>query len=224
MDSLLRRRPRHATIVAYLALFVALGGSSYAALRVGSAQIVNNSVRTKDLRNNDVRGKDVRNNTLTGADINEARLGTVPSANTANSAATATNATNASALQGYGPDAFAPSSIESARVVGAPGEPPYTNGWAAIGTSEGGVSFYKDSYGIVHLQGNATHSGASATSVFTLPAAYRPAVDLFFPGYGPAGVVSIDVEPNGAVTVFPTATTYIGLSSISFRVGVTGLP
>ncbi len=36
MDSLLRRRPSHAAVVAYVALFVALGGSSYAALRVGS--------------------------------------------------------------------------------------------------------------------------------------------------------------------------------------------
>lgn len=38
-------RPTHTTVVAYLALFVALGGSSYAAVRIGSRQIINNSVR-----------------------------------------------------------------------------------------------------------------------------------------------------------------------------------
>lgn len=77
------RRPSHATVVAYLALFVALGGSSYAAIKIGSAQITNNSVRSADLRNNDIRGRDVRQNTLTGADISERKLGTVPRATTA---------------------------------------------------------------------------------------------------------------------------------------------
>lgn len=67
-------RPSHATVVAYLALFVALGGSSYAALKIGSRQIVNNGVRSVDIRNNDVRGKDVRNNSLTGADVANGRL------------------------------------------------------------------------------------------------------------------------------------------------------
>jgi hypothetical protein len=56
-------------VVALIALVVALGGTSYAALRVGSKQIRNNSVRTADLRNNDVRGKDVRTGSLTGGDL-----------------------------------------------------------------------------------------------------------------------------------------------------------
>lgn len=86
------RRPSHSTIVAYLALFVALGGSSYAALRVGSAQIVDNSIRSKDIRNNSVRGKDVRRDTLTGADIKESRLGVVPQAANAANAANAGSA------------------------------------------------------------------------------------------------------------------------------------
>ena len=97
---LLRGRLTFANLTAVLALFVALGGSSYAALSVGSKQIANNSVRSKDLRNNDVRGrdirkgtvrgtdvrdgdlkgKDVRDDTLTGADVKESGLGIVPSA------------------------------------------------------------------------------------------------------------------------------------------------
>ena len=80
MGSVRFRLPSPSMAVALVALFVALGGSSYAALKVSSRQIVNNSVRSADLRNNDVRARDVRNNSLTGADINEARLGTVPSA------------------------------------------------------------------------------------------------------------------------------------------------
>jgi hypothetical protein len=86
----LRAHLTYANVVATLALFIAIGGSSYAALRIGSRQLVNNSVRSQDLRNNDVRSKDVRNGGLTGrdvkadslggSDIAEGRLGTVPNA------------------------------------------------------------------------------------------------------------------------------------------------
>lgn len=74
MDSLIPRRPRHATVVAYLALFVALGGSSYAALKVGSGQIADNGVRSKDIRNNDVRGRDIRRGTLGSSDVADGSL------------------------------------------------------------------------------------------------------------------------------------------------------
>lgn len=60
-------------VVALLALFVALGGSSLAALRIGSRQIVNNSVRGVDVRNGTLGGRDVKNNKLTGADIKNVR-------------------------------------------------------------------------------------------------------------------------------------------------------
>lgn len=101
--ALLRDRLTFANLTALLALFVALGGTSYAALSVGSEQIANNSVRSEDLRNNDVRGRDihkdtvrgtdvrdgdlqgrdVRDNTITGTDVKESALGTVPSAHDA---------------------------------------------------------------------------------------------------------------------------------------------
>ncbi len=58
------KRPTHPTIVAYLALFVALGGSAYAAATIGSAEIKNNSIR----------GKDVHRDTLTGREVKESKL------------------------------------------------------------------------------------------------------------------------------------------------------
>jgi hypothetical protein len=78
MRSLLRRRPRHATIVAYVALFVALGGTSYAAIKpsIGSTQIINNSVRSKDIHNNEIRSTDVRDGSLLATDF---RAGQLPS-------------------------------------------------------------------------------------------------------------------------------------------------
>ena len=65
----------YANVTATLALVIALGGTSYAALSVGSRQIVNNSVRSADLRNNSIHSADIRNHTLTGRDVARNRLG-----------------------------------------------------------------------------------------------------------------------------------------------------
>jgi hypothetical protein len=67
-------------LVACVALFGAMGGVGYAAATIDSADIVNNSVRSKDGKNRALRGGDVRKNTLGGAQIKESSLGTVPSA------------------------------------------------------------------------------------------------------------------------------------------------
>jgi hypothetical protein len=70
----IRARLTFANVVSLVALFVALGGSSYAALRIGTGQIVNNSVRSRDLRNNDVRSGDVRNFSLLRKDFKRGQL------------------------------------------------------------------------------------------------------------------------------------------------------
>jgi hypothetical protein len=60
-----RFRPQltFANVVSIIALFVALGGSSYAAIRVSG----------KNVKNSSLTGSDVKNNSLTGRDV--ARLG-----------------------------------------------------------------------------------------------------------------------------------------------------
>jgi hypothetical protein len=97
----------YANVMATVAVFVALGGTSYAVATgsIDSRELKNNTVRSKDIRNNNVRGRDIRNGTLTGrdvgankltgADILESSLGTVPNASHASSADSATSATNA---------------------------------------------------------------------------------------------------------------------------------
>ncbi len=67
-------------LISMVALFVALGGVSYAAATIGSAQIKNNSVRSKDVKNGDLRGKDLKANTIGGSRVLESSLGKVPSA------------------------------------------------------------------------------------------------------------------------------------------------
>lgn len=68
------RRPRHGTVVAYVALFAALGGTSYAAATlprnsVGSSQLRAGAVTNRDIANSAVTGAKVRNGSLTAADF-----------------------------------------------------------------------------------------------------------------------------------------------------------
>jgi hypothetical protein len=81
----LRRHLSYANVMASLALFVALGGTSYAVVRIDSREIVDDSVRSKDIRNQTLRGKDVRRNSIGGGAVKELALAQVPRAATADS-------------------------------------------------------------------------------------------------------------------------------------------
>jgi hypothetical protein len=69
------RRPSPALVIACVALFIALGGTGYAVIK-----LPRNSVGTKHLKKNAVTSPKVKNNAITGADVNEATLGMVPNA------------------------------------------------------------------------------------------------------------------------------------------------
>lgn len=93
-------RPSPALVVSIIALVVALGGTSYAALSlpknsVGANQLKSGAVTAAKIKNGAVTGSKVANGTLTGANIKLSTLGTVPSAASATSAISASNATNA---------------------------------------------------------------------------------------------------------------------------------
>jgi hypothetical protein len=79
-------RPSPAMVVALVALFVALGGTGYAAVQLNG----------KNLKGRSVAGVKLKRNTLTGAEIRESRLGVVP------------NARNATRLDGRSPGDFLP--------------------------------------------------------------------------------------------------------------------
>jgi hypothetical protein len=79
-------RPSPAMVVALVALFVALGGTGYAAVQING----------KNLKGRSVAGVKLKRNTLTGVEIRESRLGAVP------------NARNATRLDGRSADDFLP--------------------------------------------------------------------------------------------------------------------
>jgi hypothetical protein len=94
------RRPSPSLVISVIALFVALGGTGYAATTlaknsVGSKQLKKKAVTNSKLASNAVTGSKVKNNSLTGADVFESSLGKVPSAASADAAAHATNADTA---------------------------------------------------------------------------------------------------------------------------------
>ncbi len=91
------RRLSPAMVVASIALAIALGGTSYAAVTlprnsVGTRQLRNAAVVAAKIRNSSVTSRKIKNGQVTGADVNEATLGRVPKAITASHSDAATNA------------------------------------------------------------------------------------------------------------------------------------
>jgi hypothetical protein len=75
LSGLLRHLPTHGTVVAYVALFVALGGAgAYAAGKIESGDIDSNAVKSKHIARGQVKGSDIAANTVKGRDIDEATL------------------------------------------------------------------------------------------------------------------------------------------------------
>ena len=65
----LRSHLNFANVVAMVALFVALSGTSYAVSKVGSKDIRKNAVRSKHIKKSQVNSGDIRNRTITAIDI-----------------------------------------------------------------------------------------------------------------------------------------------------------
>jgi hypothetical protein len=98
-----RSRLSYANVMATLALFIALGGASYAATAlpknsVGTKQIKSAAITAAKIKNGAVTGAKIAPGSITGGQIALSTLGTVPSATKADQAVhadTATTATNA---------------------------------------------------------------------------------------------------------------------------------
>ena len=94
---------------------------------------------------------------------------------------------------------------------------PFENGWMNDSVlSNAPARFYKDPYGVVHLEGVITGGGASF--VFTLPPGFRPALRHIWPIANASGAndgIGV-IMPTGAVLVFPL-NAGLSLDGIAFR-------
>ncbi len=91
------RRPSPALVISLVALFAALGGTSYAVATnsIDSREIKNGTIQGKDLKKRSIQGTKIQLNKIGGNAVKESTLGKVPSAASADTADNATNATNA---------------------------------------------------------------------------------------------------------------------------------
>lgn len=200
-------RPSPALVISLIALFVALGGTGYAALKVSG----------KNVKNRSLTGKDIKRNSLGRNEVKESSLGKVGSAgraDSAGSAGSAGSAANSSALGGRAPSAYLPGPLVKATLK---------NGWQSSSVNAPAAGYWVGPGPVVHVQGSIT-GGTDDTVAFTLPPGARPAKatggvidcgsDL------PARVVirpSGDVEIQGP-TLNPDCTGFADLGTIAFRI------
>jgi hypothetical protein len=205
------RRPGGATVIASVALFVALGGTGYAAF-----SLPKNSVGSKQLKNNAVTTGKLKNGAVTAGKINASGL-TVPNALHANSATTAITATNAT---------NATNAITATNASNATNAITATNATtAATATGQGTLASGKTEIGIV---GGVFQNGPTVSSPL--------AVTATFPVLAPVALTgsSIEVAPTASCTgstANPTAAAgfvciypdiVISASGISGDTGVNG--
>jgi hypothetical protein len=213
---MLREKLTYANVIATIALFIALGGASYAAVKLPK-----NSVGTKQIKNNAITGAKIKNGAVAGAKIDVASLGQVPkaaSATTASTAVTATNAVNASHAASASDAAIA----DSARALSAP-EPvhlvtEFENGFRNNGEGYEKAGYYLDRQCEVHLQGSIV--GNSPRIAFNLPEGFRPPGDIFasVPTGTAPGYTEILADGSVRVGFYESGERTFGLDGVTFRV------
>ena len=204
--------------LAFLALFIALGGTAWAieANSVKSKHIVNGQVKEADLGNDAVTAGKVGENALGTDQIDESTLFNDDSLDDADLAA-----------------------AEGPHLIGGDGEPPFRQNdgfcpWQNFDT--GGhqpAAFFRDAFGFVHIQGlvKATNNNCDFSfgdnNIFELPAGYRPASRSVHSivandtgrrvNVDPTGLVGVDTSvPLGDIVAF------VSLDGISFRCAPSG--
>jgi len=248
MSERVRERLTYANVMATLALFVALGGAGYAAVKlprnsVGPKQIKEDAVKASEQAPNSVAGGNLIDESVGGDDVAEGAIGSSELANGAvggddigdgiiGSSEIANGGVTSEDLGGSSVTASklnAPASFTTAGLPDAFGT------CAGVGDSWGSfspdvnnsVSYYRDPFGIVHLRGIAVRCGAAGTTILTLPAGYRPDRQQIPTVWSQnTGAWRLSIGGNGAVEPFPAAGvpagTWISLDSVTFRCGPSG--
>lgn len=109
------------------------------------------------------------------------------------------------------------SPLESDRVARGWVKPTLGTNVADYGTPYDGPRYFKDLTGFVHLRGGVGFTGAvgAGGTLLTLPQGFRPAFTLSYAVASSAGVVRLDVDSSGVVSVNGTGYTTGGLVSLA---------
>ena len=95
--------------------------------------------------------------------------------------------------------------------------PTLLNLWVNEGGSNQTAGYYKDNFGVVHLQGILS-TGTVGAAMFVLPLGYRPTLDEIYtvPSNGAYGQLIVQ-QSTGNVTLQVGSNVYASLSGINFR-------
>lgn len=106
--------------------------------------------------------------------------------------------------------------VESRKKVGTTGNAVFAGSWVNFGGTNESAQYYRDPWGRVYI-GGIVKSGTIGTTIFTLPAGYRPEEAKIYPvvSNGVFGICT--VNPDGTVVASAGNNTYFTLSGISFR-------
>lgn len=104
-------------------------------------------------------------------------------------------------------------------VLEASTAPTLLNSWVNFGGSRKVAGYFKDAYGIVHLEGViASGTTTSSTPLFVLATGYRPTAREYFSTTSGGAFASGFIDADGTVYIESGANTSFALSSINFRV------
>ena len=108
--------------------------------------------------------------------------------------------------------------VEDWHIVGSVGEPAYENSWVSHTVGSYPIAgFYKDSLGVVHLQGLVKNGSPLASNIFTLPVGYRPLYSLHISVASNSAYGQIRIYVTGDVRVQQGSTNWLSLDGITFR-------
>jgi hypothetical protein len=233
------RRLSYSNVMATFALFVALGGSSYAAVTITGKQVKNESLTSKDVKNRSLLAKDFKRGQLKGG----SRGATGPAGARGPAGANgggSTAPTHFTLITSYPTNtSVAPSPSGQFNCPARDAFEHCTGAWLNYGDPHGPVGYGRDGFGFVHLQGVArevvdsteeSDDIAPDTTILTLPPGYRPGKRAIFtavrgmPG-GPPVSVRLDVRADGTVRL-PSDPSfedlYLSFEGITFRCGPSG--
>ncbi len=227
--------------VAFLALFVALGGTgAYAANTIGSTDIIDNEIRTADVRNDNSSGGglgsiDIANGEMTTLEIRDdvqpfgGLFSQDLAADSVGRSELADGAVGSAELAFRSVTSDKLAAPDGWHYFGQSGQPGLQSGWVNYDSASSpgsalfaNAGYYIDNDGAVHLGGivkNGTFGGANP--IVTLPVSLCPYYYRIFPvsSGNSIGRVTVNyVTANGcAVNADNGVSTYLSLDGIVFR-------